>query len=154
MPRPDLPGESVKEYEEIWRKLSFREGAERLSSRVSFVLESGPDGLAEGEEREVTRTFIGAIWGTYIVLRQKQVLVRSAKGKVTIKSGGEVSARREDWDQHSGFEVKYLLGPEAAGLPARSDIDSVASDAHPQPGGGLKIRGEGFVVRSFEMAED
>ncbi|KAL4867823.1 hypothetical protein BDV12DRAFT_110660 [Aspergillus spectabilis] len=155
MPRPDLPGAPVKEYEEVWRKLSYRAGVKGLSSPVSFILESGTEGLqfADGKEKEVTRTFIGAIWGTYIVLRQKQILVRSAgETKVAIKSGGVVSARREDFDETRGFQVKYALGPEAGVLPTQSEIETALSDEYPSRGERLVVCGEEYVVRSFEVA--
>lgn len=67
MPRPDLPAAPVRDYEEVWRGLSFSlmEG----SSGLSFVLKSvsGDMDLSEGEEKEIICMFIGAIWGTYIV---------------------------------------------------------------------------------------
>jgi hypothetical protein len=155
MPRPDIPGAPVKDYEEVWRKLSYRDGVKGLPSPVSFVLERGTEGLqiAEGEEKRVTRTFIGVIWGTYIVLRQRQVLVRSARQtKVAIKRGGVVSARREDFDETRGFQVKYALGPEAEVLPTQSEIETALSDKYPSRGERLVVRGEEYVVRSFEVA--
>ncbi|RDW64319.1 uncharacterized protein DSM5745_09730 [Aspergillus mulundensis] len=149
MPRPDLPGAPVSEYEEVWRELPFprMEGREN----VSFVMESATGGtLGEGEEKEVTRTFIGGIWGTYIALRQRQVLVRPVgETKIVVRSGGEVSARREDF-VHGGFEVKYSLGSEADKLPTREDIRSPSSDGAPEK---LVVCGQEYIVRSWELSD-
>ncbi|KAL2819849.1 hypothetical protein BDW59DRAFT_164883 [Aspergillus cavernicola] len=153
MPRVDLPGEPVREYEEVWRKLLFRRCDEGESKGLSFVLERGTDGveLAEGEEREVIRTFVGAICGTYVVLRQTQVLLRPAgEMKTVIKRGGEVSARREDFVRGIGYQVKYALGPGVGSLPARSDIEGSALDGSPSPGERVVVCGEEYVIRSFE----
>ncbi|KAL4814404.1 hypothetical protein BDW67DRAFT_186785 [Aspergillus spinulosporus] len=150
MPRPDLPGAPVREYEEIWRELPFvrMEGSENLS----FVLESDTGGtrLEEGEEKEITRTFIGAIWGSYIALRQRQVLVRPiGETKAVIKSGAEVSARREEFVQGQGFVVKFSLGPEADKLPTYADIRFPASDGSLER---LVVGGQEYVVRSWEKS--
>ncbi|KAL4923063.1 uncharacterized protein BDV17DRAFT_278123 [Aspergillus undulatus] len=152
MPRPDFPGAPVKEYEEVWRPLPFRP-IEGSNIGLSFVLESVRDWpeLSESEEAEVTRTFIGALWGTYIVLRQRQVLVRPAgETKTVVKSGGEVSARRESFVQGTGFVVKYELGPEAGDLPARSDIGHGPVDDSQKR---IMVRGQEYMVRSFEALD-
>ncbi|KAL3471212.1 hypothetical protein BJX99DRAFT_237976 [Aspergillus californicus] len=160
MPRADLPGAPVREYEEVWRKLPFRPCSEGPSAGVSFVLERGTDGLtlAEGEEFEVDRIFIGAICGNFVVLRQKQVLVRPVgETKIVVLSGGEVSARREDFCQDggaNGFLVKYVLGPEAGNLPSWNDIDFSPVDEFPTPSGKVVVRGEEYVIRSFENVGD
>lgn len=151
MPRPDIPGAPTREYEEVWRELPFRqvEGHSRL---LAFVLESeiGSMQLQEGEEREVSRTFIGAIGGTYIALRQSQILVRPAgETKPVVKSGGEVSARSEEFVRGRGFEIKSLLGPEGGELPSRSDIE-LSFDASSER---LMVRGQEYAVRSFEKLE-
>ncbi|KAL4756540.1 uncharacterized protein BDW70DRAFT_10577 [Aspergillus foveolatus] len=150
MPRPDLPGAPVKEYEEVWRELPFvrMEGHEN----VSFVLESTTGGtqLKEGEEKEVTRTFIGAIWGSYIALRQTQVLARPiGETKTVIKSGAEVSAKREEFVEGQGFVVRYSLGPEADELPTHSEIQLPASDGSLER---LVVGGQEYVVRSWEKS--
>ncbi|KAL4943987.1 hypothetical protein BDV06DRAFT_220756 [Aspergillus oleicola] len=147
MPRPDLLGAPVREYEEVWRELPLPQVGEDTVG-PSFVLETAVDreGLREGEEREVVRTFIGAIGGTCIVLRQRQTLARRDMKTVTV-SGGEVSARREDFVKGSGFEVKYLLGPEAGDLPARSDILFDLSDGSQEK---IVVRDQEYIVRSFK----
>lgn len=150
MPRPDLPGAPVREYEEVWRELPFvrMEGHEN----VSFVLESATGGtqLKEGEEKEITRTFIGAIWGSFIALRQTQVLARPiGETRTVIKSGAEVSAKREDFVQGQGFVVRYSLGPEADELPTHSDIQLPASDGSLEK---LVVCGQEYVVRSWEKS--
>ncbi|KAL4783909.1 hypothetical protein BJX76DRAFT_242678 [Aspergillus varians] len=152
MPRPDLPGAPVREYEEVWRKLSIRQ-IEGYWTASSFVLERGigETQLGEGEEREVTRTFIGAVGGTYIALRQRQVLVRSAgTTKTVVKSGGKVSARRDDFVQGKGFAGRYFLGPEAGELPTPTDIRFPMSDGSLER---LVVDGEEYTVRSFDKLE-
>ncbi|KAL4748816.1 hypothetical protein BDW72DRAFT_205332 [Aspergillus terricola var. indicus] len=150
MPRPDLPGAPIREYEEVWRELPFlrMEGREN----VSFVLESATGGtqLEEGEEKEVTRTFISAIWGSCIALRQRQVLARPiGETKAVIKSGAEVSAKREEFVQGRGFVVRYSLGPEAAELPTRADIRFPPSEGSLER---LVVGGQEYVVRSWEKS--
>ncbi len=148
MPRPDIPGAPTRNYEEVWRELSFRQ-VEGHTKLFAFVLESelAAMQLREGEEREVTRTFIGAIGGTYIALRQNQVLVRPAgETQLVVKKGGEVSARSEEFVRGRGFEIKYLLGPEGTELPTQRDIE-FPLDATPKR---LMVRGQEYVVRSFE----
>ncbi|KAL4972469.1 hypothetical protein BDW66DRAFT_162857 [Aspergillus desertorum] len=150
MPRPDLPDAPTREYEEVWRELPFLRMEER--ENVSFVLESANDEaqLEEGEEKEATRTFIGAIWGSFISLQQKQVLARPIRGtKTVIKSGGEVSARREEFVQGQGFVVKYSLGPEANRLPTSDDIRLPLSDG---PSERLVVAGQQYRVRSWEKS--
>ncbi|KAL4901053.1 hypothetical protein BDW74DRAFT_87845 [Aspergillus multicolor] len=150
MPRPDLPGAPVSEYEEVWRELPFR----RMTGRenVSFIMESASEEvqLEEGKEKEVTRTFIGGIWGTYIALRQRQVLVRPAgETKIVVKSGGKVSARREDF-VGGKFEVKYSLGSEADKLPTRDDVQFSSSDGAPEK---IVVCGQEYIVRSWELSD-
>ncbi|KAJ0416219.1 hypothetical protein BJY00DRAFT_237743 [Aspergillus carlsbadensis] len=150
MPRHDLPDSPVKDYEEVWRKLLFRRAD--AASGVSFVLEAGGDvHLDEGEEKEVVRTFIGANWGTYIVLRQRQILTHPAgEAKTVIRSGGEVSARREDFVRGVGFQVKYSIGPEANELPAQSDLEALLKGGCMSPGNKAIVQGEEYVVRGLE----
>ncbi|KAL4790320.1 hypothetical protein BDV19DRAFT_394184 [Aspergillus venezuelensis] len=147
MPRPDLSGAPVREYEEVWRELGLPKVDGGMIGQ-SFVLDSVIDqeGVAEGDEREVDRTFIGAISGTYIVLRQRQVLARRDSKLVTV-SGGEVSARREDYAEGIGFKVKYKLGPEAMVLPARGEIQFDTLDG---PQKRIVVRGQDYIVRSFK----
>ncbi|KAL2869441.1 uncharacterized protein BJX67DRAFT_331739 [Aspergillus lucknowensis] len=157
MPRHDLPGAPVREYEEVWRKLLFRRVDDRPSRGLSFVLEAGGDvGLEQGEEKEVVRTFVGAIWGTYIALRQKQVLIRpTGDSNTVIKRGGEVSARREDFVRGAGFRVKYTIGTEAGELPARDDVQFLAVDGIRQANDKVMVRGQAYVIRAFEdLGED
>jgi hypothetical protein len=150
MPRHDLPGSPVRDYEEVWRGLLFRRAD--ASDGVSFVLEAGGDvQMDEGEEKEIVRTFIGAIWGTYIVLRQRQTLARHVgEAKTVIRSGGEVSAKREDFVRGVGFQVKYSIGPEADELPAQSDVEGLLKDGGMAPGNKVVVRGEEYVVRGLE----
>ncbi|KAL3494142.1 hypothetical protein BJX62DRAFT_198611 [Aspergillus germanicus] len=150
MPRHDLPNSPVRDYEEVWRKFLFRRAD--AATGVSFVLEAGGDvQLEAGEEKEAVRTFIGAIWGTYIVLRQRQILTRPVgEAKTVIRSGGEVSARREDFVRGVGFQVKYSIGPEADQLPAQSDVEASMKEGGFIPGKKVVVRGDEYVVRGLE----
>ncbi|KAL4948414.1 hypothetical protein BDW69DRAFT_198904 [Aspergillus filifer] len=148
MPRPDLPGAPVREYEEVWRELPPRPMNHGMIG-PSFILESVVDreGLAEGDEREVDRTFIGMISGTYIVLRQRQIHARR-NSKLVIVSGGEVSAWREDYAEgFDEFQVTYMLGPEAMGLPASGRIPFDTLDGSQKR---IVVWGQEYVVRSFK----
>ncbi|PWY85869.1 hypothetical protein BO94DRAFT_467768 [Aspergillus sclerotioniger CBS 115572] len=143
MPRADLPGCPVAQYEEVWRELKFRDGPEGHKG-VSWVLESKEQPLDEGEEVEVERTFIGRIWGTYLALRQLQVHSRP-KGSATtiVKEGKDVSARREEWNA-SGWRVKHSLGADA--LPSMNDIE----DGSWKLGQTVTVAEKEYTVRAFE----
>ncbi|KAE8317159.1 hypothetical protein BDV41DRAFT_526924 [Aspergillus transmontanensis] len=150
MSRPDLPGAPVTEYEEVWRELSFREGPEGPGKGVSWVLESKHDlELGEGQEVEVSRTFLARIWGTYLAVRQRQVYVRLVGSKdVVVKTGKGVSARREEWDSSAGWSAKYVLGLEGDILPSAQDVE--ANEQLRTPGGPILIKGEPYTIRSYE----
>lgn len=149
MSRPDLPGAPVTEYEEVWRELSFREGPEGPGKGVSWVLESKHDlELGEGQEVEVSRTFLARIWGTYLVVRQRQVYVRLAGSKdAVVKTGKGVSARREEWDS-TRWSAKYVLGLEGDSLPSAQDVE--ANEQLRTPGGTILVKGEPYTIRSYE----
>lgn len=150
MPRADLPGKPVCEYEEVWRELEFRRGPEGPSTGVSWVLESSQTGsdLEEGEEGDVARTFIGRVWGTYLALRQVQRHSRSAGSNTTVvKDGEEVSALREEWDATEGWCTKYNLGAEVQQLPSMKDIPDAQEWTNGQT---VTITGVQFTVRAFE----
>ncbi|RAH68391.1 uncharacterized protein BO66DRAFT_327123 [Aspergillus aculeatinus CBS 121060] len=150
MPRADLPGKPVCEYEEVWRELEFRRGPEGPSRGVSWVLESSQidSDLEEGEEGEVTRTFIGRVWGTYLALRQVQKHVRSPGSDATsVKDGGEVSALREEWDATAGWCTKYNVGAEVEKMPSMKDVPDAQGWTTGQT---VTIAGVQFTVRAFE----
>lgn len=149
MSRPDLPGAPVTEYEEVWRELSFREGPEGPGKGVSWVLESKHDlELGEGQEVEVSRTFLARIWGTYLVVRQRQVYVCLAGSKdAVVKTGKGVSARREEWDS-TRWSAKYVLGLEGDSLPSAQDVE--ANEQLRTPGGTILVKGEPYTIRSYE----
>ncbi|KAE8154563.1 hypothetical protein BDV25DRAFT_135733 [Aspergillus avenaceus] len=146
MPRPDVPGAPMTEYEEVWRELTFREGPEGPGKGVSWVLESKYEvGIGEGEV-EVARTFLARVWGTYLVVRQKQIHTRSEEtGGIVVKDGGDVSARREEWDGSSGWVAKYVLGAEGKELPSAQNIQVQGS-----PGETAIVQGQPYIIRSFE----
>ncbi|RAK87110.1 hypothetical protein BO79DRAFT_31664 [Aspergillus costaricaensis CBS 115574] len=148
MPRADLPGSPIAEYEEVWRELKFREGPEGHNTGVSWVLESKQKPLDEGEEAEVERTFLGRVWGTYLALRQVQIHTRPRGSSTTVvKSGQEVSARREEWDSASGWQLKYSIGPAGAQLPSTTQI---LEDSSWQIGQTVILAGKDYIVRGFE----
>ncbi|KAJ5921751.1 hypothetical protein N7454_009225 [Penicillium verhagenii] len=158
MPRPDLPGAPETEYEEVWRELPFREGPEGSKGGLSWVLESDDNDLSrqEGEgEGEVTviKTFLGRIWGTYLALQQKQVIVRrkDASGKwVVSKTGSEVSARREEWER-SGWEERYAVGVASGELASMmTGIPGEGKGLWRIPGERVVVNGKLFIVRAFE----
>ncbi|RAL08736.1 uncharacterized protein BO97DRAFT_472841 [Aspergillus homomorphus CBS 101889] len=149
MPRADLPGRPVCEYEEVWRELEFRAGPEGAGKGVSWVLESKDIlDFKDGEKGEVTRTFLGRVWGTYLALRQVQRQVRSPGSNATVvKDGGEVSALREEWDSSRGWCTRYNLSTEVDKLPSMKDM--------PEPqawttGQTVTIAGVEYTVRAFE----
>ncbi|GKZ27302.1 hypothetical protein AbraIFM66951_012125 [Aspergillus brasiliensis] len=149
MPRADLPGSPMAEYEEVWRELKFREGPEGPAKGVSWVLESKPGKpLEEGEEAEVERTFLGRVWGTYLALRQVQIHTRPRGSSTTlVKEGRQVSARREEWDPASGWQLKYSIGPAGAQLPS---MTLALEDGSWQTGQIITVAEKEYTVRGFE----
>lgn len=158
MPRPDLPGAPLTEYEEVWRDLPFREGppgwgAQKGQKGISWIIESD-DGDLDGKEGEftLTKTFLGRIWGTFLALQQTQIHTRkkasSGDWKVT-KTATEVSARREEWD--SRWCEKYVIGPVGSALPSMAD--GLEGEGHVSwriPGEKVVVKGRQYVVRGFE----
>ncbi|EKV11268.1 Cytochrome P450 [Penicillium digitatum] len=153
MPRYDLPGAPVKEYEEVWRELPFREGPEGPAKGLSWVLESDDGDFGNGEgEITVDKTFLGRIWGTYLALRQTQVHTRQTtpSGELVIKkSGADVSARREEWE--SGWKEKYSVGEAAGALPSMMvGFEGEGVGSWRIPGEKVHVQGKTYVVRAFE----
>ncbi|PKX90208.1 uncharacterized protein P174DRAFT_445145 [Aspergillus novofumigatus IBT 16806] len=144
MPRWDLPGKPVREYEEVWRELPFREGPEGPGRGVSWRGRSGRDGST------VTRMFIGRIWGTYVALRQEQMHY-SGDSKAVVKDGREASARREEWDSATGWQAKYVLGPDVDKLPSMTTIGT--GDGDWSIGREVVLSGQAYIVRAFERIE-
>ncbi|GFF34332.1 hypothetical protein IFM51744_02415 [Aspergillus udagawae] len=146
MPRWDLPGAPVREYEEVWRELPFREGPEGLGRGVSWVLEAKGEGQ---DGSTVIRMFIARIWGTYVALRQEQTHVED--GKAVVKRGGVVTARREEWDSTSGWKTKYILGPDVDKLPSMTTIGT--EDGDWSVGSEVVLSSQQYIVRAFERIE-
>ncbi|KAF7136831.1 hypothetical protein CNMCM5793_006349 [Aspergillus hiratsukae] len=90
--------------------------------------------------------FVARIWGTYVALRQEQT-VYAGDSKAVVK-GGEVSARREEWDSTSGWKTKYILGPEVDKLPSMTTID--IGDGDLSVGSEVVVSGQPYIVRAFE----
>jgi hypothetical protein len=154
MPRWDLPGAPVREYEEVWRELPFREGPEGPGKGVSWVLERRAYGEETVGQIPMTRTFIARIWGTYVALRQEQTHyfdVGCLRGSNARVEGGEVSARREEWDSTSGWQTKYALGPELDKLPFMSTFDT--GDGDWSVGSRVVVSGQSYTVQAFERID-
>ncbi|PWY75021.1 hypothetical protein BO70DRAFT_364110 [Aspergillus heteromorphus CBS 117.55] len=146
MPRADLPGCPVAEYEEVWRELEFRAGPDGPGKGTSWVIESQNEiPLSEGDELEVNRTFLGKVWGTYLALRQVQIHVRQ-EGSSKVVEGKGVSARREEWDAVTGWQVKYCLGAGDE-LPS---MNHGINDSTWKLGQTVLVAGKKYIVRGLE----
>ncbi|KAJ5679172.1 hypothetical protein N7462_007416 [Penicillium macrosclerotiorum] len=156
MPRPDIPGAPMTDYEEAWRELPFRAGPEGEKKGLSWILESVDGGaFQDGEEVTVTKKFLGRIWGTYLALQQTQTHRRekTATGDwVVRKTGAEVSARREEWS--SGWKGKYVVGPSGDTLPSMiKGLEGEGQGAWRTVDGNVHVQGEPYIVRAFEEIE-
>ena len=154
MPRHDLPGAPMTDYEEIWRELTPREGPEGKNRGVSWILESVGEDFGDREgEIKVVKTFLGRIWGTYVALRQVQTHTRqktpSGEWKVS-KTGADVSARREEWEPSFGWKAKYVIGKDGNTLPSMNDGFGNKGKVQRSSGEKIVIGGETYLVRSFE----
>ncbi|KAK1148507.1 hypothetical protein N8T08_009513 [Aspergillus melleus] len=150
MPRPDKPGAPVTDYEEVWRELTFREGPEGPRKGVSWVLESKHQ-IQEGDEKKVARTFLARVWGTYVVIRQMQIIGRShGSSDISVKEGRAVSARREEWDPTTGWAAKYVLPGKGEELPSMKSLERECMGAWRIPGETVVVCGDKYTVRSFE----
>lgn len=148
MARPDVPGTPMTDYEEVWRYLPIREAGQ--GSHVSWILESDHGVLGEGRYN-IIKVFLGRVGGMFLALYQEQVHERSRRsgGEWDVRiTGGNVSARREEWTGR--WEVKYLLGQNSGDLPSMAR----GLDRKPQKtwyaGGAVTIGGKQYIVRAFE----
>lgn len=165
-----MPGAPVTEFEEMWRDLEPLAGPETLTSSKpqSWILESLNDEDYDSEQITVQKTWLGRIQGTFLALGQEQITKRitieeGEKGSDgaamrIVKTGGEVSARREEWvNEGQGWKAKYVLGSKAQNLPTPS---TQKGGVFPGEGEGLwrrvgsvvKIGGQKYIVRAFEEA--
>lgn len=149
MARPDVPGEPITDYEEVWRYLPFREGPEGPGHGPSWILESDEGVLGDGQHH-VTKVFLAQIGGSYLVLHQKQIHVvgQTPLGERVVQiTGEEVSARREEWtDGH--WEAKYALGPGSDGLPSMANGLDVEMRGR-KSGEKVTVGGWDFIVRGY-----
>ncbi|KAJ5106318.1 hypothetical protein N7456_002993 [Penicillium angulare] len=158
MPRPDVSGTPISDYEEVWRELPFRDGPEGSGNGISWVLESDDGDLEEkAGTSNVSKTFLGRIWGTYLALQQELTVVRekdaSGVWKVS-KSGKNVSARREDWESGSGWREKYVVGAVGRELPSMlAGFEGEGKGLWRVPGEKVVVAGRSYVVRAFEEIE-
>lgn len=158
MPRPDLPGAPVRDYEEVWRDIDLP------TSGVSWILESETDSLHQesgakanesGEESNVVKTILGMVPGFFIALKQRQwheVEEQDGK-KVARKRGGAVSAWREDWNlaEDDSTVVIYAIGDDSKSLSLRAHMKDVLElNEKVHPGGMLIVNGCRYIVRAFE----
>ncbi|KAL1885598.1 hypothetical protein Plec18167_001093 [Paecilomyces lecythidis] len=166
MPRPDVSGAPITEYEEVWRELEPNQAPESDADKPqSWIVESvdEQDGNGAGaEEKRVVKTFLGRIASTYVALRQEQIhkweITEDGKRKVT-KTGGPAVARREEWEKGANREpgkwsVKYVVGDESNSLPALSmqadgKFQGEGTDKW-KKGGIVDVNGEKYRVRAFE----
>lgn len=154
MPRNDLPGAPMGEYQEVWRELSPREGPEGQDKGISWVLESenGDMGNEEGEIKAV-KTFLGRVRGTYIALRQTQTHTRhrtpTGEWEVT-KSGADVSARRDEWEPGFGWKEKYVIGADASIPSPNGGLHGEAEGSWRVPGERVVIGDTTYIVRAYE----
>ncbi|OJJ43636.1 hypothetical protein ASPZODRAFT_154473 [Penicilliopsis zonata CBS 506.65] len=153
MPRPDLPGAPVRAYEEVWRALSFRTGPEGSPGGISWVLESEENEEAEAVTVAIKKTFLARIWGSYLAVQQELTVRRWREGgewKKTVVTGGEVSARREEWEGTQWTPV-YVVGEQGETLPS---LGRSVNDGLQVPGNeAVVVEGQRFLVRAFETAD-
>lgn len=169
MPRPDVPGMPITNYEEVWRELApFPDDDDDKPNTdqakgISYILDSEkivdvaqePAAQSGVQIIVATRTFIARSHGLYVALRQRQTYKRhwdtvSNSWVVTDRSGqGEVSARREEWGP-SGWSDKYVLG-NGSSLPSMKDgLDGEGKGAWQVEGQTVVVGGEPYIVRAFE----
>lgn len=149
MPRPDIAGTPETDYEEVWRELPFRVGPEGSQRGLSWILESYDPELGGEDQVTVTKTFIGRIWGTYLSLQQVQTHSRQSGSDDVVKSGADVSARREEWD--SGWKEVYAVGESAGDLPSMmAGFEGEVNGSWRVPGDKVEVQGRTFIVRAFE----
>ncbi|KAI2788965.1 hypothetical protein POX_e06990 [Penicillium oxalicum] len=157
MPRTDRPGAPMTAFEEVWRELPFRQGPEGDQRGLSWVLESDDGDLFPSESQEgpvvVTKVFVGRIWGTYLGFQQAQThsRVKESDGQWSVtRTGGEVSARREEWSG-STWEKKYVVGPEGDNLPSMQiGFEGEGEGSWRVSGERVTLHGRSFIVRAFE----
>lgn len=158
MPRTDLPGAPIRDYEEIWRDIDLP------TSGASWILESEADPAGQqfegdtskdGEANGVVKTFVGVVLGHFIALRQRQWLeVEEQNGrKVARKRGGAVSARREESIStgDNSFMTIFSIGDESETLSLRADIENgLELSEKVGPGEVLTVNDCKYIVRAFE----
>ncbi|RMJ23376.1 hypothetical protein PHISP_05762 [Aspergillus sp. HF37] len=150
MPRPDMPGAPMTGYEEVWRYLPPHEGPEGPGNGFSWILESDDGDLGEGQFH-IQKVFLARICGTYLALHQGQTRVRTqtAQGWAVKVSGGDVSARREEWIGHR-WEEKCTLGSNSGDLLSMAKGFDKKSQSSWYPGAMVNVGGHRYIVQAFE----
>lgn len=150
MARPGIPGEPMTDYEELWRYLHPGQGPGRYCT--SYVLESDHGVLGDGLH-ELNKVFIARIGGRYLVLQQNVTHERRmvSRGKWTVRiTGGDVSARREEWVD-GRWEARYVLGPRGGELTSMNgELGSLGYDSGLCGGDKVTVGGCRYIVRACE----
>lgn len=124
MPCPEKGG-AVTEYEEVWRRLSPREGVKH-----AWILQSVDE-----------KTFLGRIGGGYMALREGE--------------GRKFGARREEWDVNHGWSVRYQIGEvEGVPSLAAVGKNLFEGEESWKVGDTVEISGKEYVVRAWEDLSD
>ena len=149
MPRPDIPGNPVTDYEEVWRYQPIRE-VEGPGRGLSWILESENEPLDEGQNH-IQKAFLARIGGTYLALYQAQVRqqYQTPRGGTVKITGESVSARQEEW-VGGHWEEKYVLGPNSCDLPSMAKGFDEKLPASWYPGAKVDVGGRRYIVRAFE----
>lgn len=152
MPRPRVLGTPVTEYEEIWRYLSKEEiGMDQVEGPIAWLLESD-----DNDAGHRAKTFLARIEGRYLALQQMQTHGEEQSGEPQTQGkiiGGEVSAKSEEFVDGC-WRVKHALGPDYDDLPSISrDFECIDQRSWEFSGKRVTVRGRGYIVRAFEVAE-
>lgn len=117
MPLPDVPGNTVTEYEEVWSYLSKDEiGMEEVEKPIAWILESHEGGPPYDLQQGI-KTFLARIEGRYLALQQVAPQGKDQSSSPNKIIGGEVSAKSEEFvDGH--WNVKHAFGPNHVDIPS------------------------------------
>ncbi|KAJ5389105.1 uncharacterized protein N7496_000173 [Penicillium cataractarum] len=131
MPRPDVPGKPVTEYEEVWRYLSKKEiGMGEMEKPIAWILESEED-VASHYLQGGTTTFLARIEGRHLALQQMRTDDRGKPGD-------------SDWEENiTGGEV----------ISIASDFDCHVQYSWAFTGQKVTVKDRRYVVRAFDVAD-
>lgn len=117
MPRPDMPGNPVTEYEEVWRYLSQDKiGMDEVEKPIAWILESHEGGPPYDLQQGI-KNFLARIERRYLALQQVATRGKDQSSSPDKIIGGEGSAKSEEvFDGH--WNAKHALGPNHVDLPS------------------------------------